>query len=436
LARATLVLGDKEGNYEVEAISPLSQTGIPAKFTTYADGMGVYLDADGQFSTRKPVDDLPRFVPGSDLDTGASVLITEEIGQEITLWVGPSTDGSFTAAFESVSRYPGIAMNDPIENANTDPDMVFGDGSLDPVTETFTKQRKWVSIPLVVRDYAAQATIRITRPRPDGQPPLVRRVQIPMDKDGNGLPDAGWEALTLPDNSVLPFVDSRGIGSALDDFDGNPSGPSKAGDGLSAYEEYRGFVVGGTHFRLHPFVRDLFVDADDLVSRDMFGELPFRITYVGDGDTLNEDIPRTTDSTLKTMPTSGLLTRVRPVINPNRTGVPGARGSGQRALRVIYQKDLPPTKRFERATEIRYYENYLTGVGGFAFPETFHNFDVTNWMCDEEFPEPCNRVSYGSPNETVFVEVYPKLFENSGIATLDFANHVVGCDSSELPSPS
>jgi hypothetical protein len=103
---------------------------------------------------------------------------------------------------------------------------------------------------------------------------------------------------------------------------------------------------------------------------------------------------------------------------------------------VIYQKDLPPTKRFERATEIRYYENYLTGVGGFAFPETFHNFDVTNWMCDEEFPEPCNRVSYGSPNETVFVEVYPKLFENSGIATLDFANHVVGCDSSELPSPS
>jgi hypothetical protein len=98
---------------------------------------------------------------------------------------------------------------------------------------------------------------------------------------------------------------------------------------------------------------------------------------------------------------------------------------------VIYQEKLPPTKAFAKPDgTTSYYETYLTGTGGVAFPETFHNFDVVNALCGPVYSEPCNRVSSGSPNETVFVEVYPKLFENTGIATPSFANHK---DSSGQP---
>jgi hypothetical protein len=412
---------------------------------TLETGLFVHASTLTSFNTKKPVDMLPQFIPGEDASNGAGVWLWDDEGrpkpQVVELHFRSPADGTIQLSLPSFSSFPGIAMNFPIAEPASDPDMDFG--SLDPDTgkpkgvELNVKRGGWAMAPLYIRDYGARGLLKVTMPGVNG--PYTYTVDIPLDDDRNGLPDAGWTALTLPDNSVPPKVDSSAITSASEDFDTNPAGPTRYGDGLSAYEEYRGFVVNGTHLRFHPFVRDLFVDVDEYVDTDMFKELPFLITYVGHEDTSNESIKRTTTPTLSPIATTGTLHRVRPVINPNRgaavddqeqSRIPGARPLGQRALRVIYQKDLPPTKVFPQADgTFRYYEIYYTGIAGVAFPETFKNFDVENAWCGD-FPQPCNKVSYGSPNETVFVEVYPKLFENIGIKTSSFPNHT---DKDGLP---
>jgi hypothetical protein len=356
--------------------------------------MGVYLDADGQFDTRKPVDDLPRFVPGSDLDTGASVLISEESGQEITLWVGPSTDGSVTAAFESVSRYPGIAMNDPVENASTDPDVVFGDGSLDPVTETFTKQRKWVSIPLVIRDYGAQATIRITRPRPDGKPPVVRRVQIPVDKNGNSLPDVGWKYLNSYPNDLQPILDTQLDAAAdIDDspeaaplpdsVSGVPKTLGMTGDGLTTFEEYRGFFIRGEHRRLNPFRKDLFVRVDPALDNyDAFiYKLPITFHKATRDDVIETD-------------------GIRPLINPNRADIPGALPQHGVSIR---QRD--PSPRFWDPVTQLFTRPVWYRIFGRAYDTTQSLTHVVELAY----------VSVPNPNTLAVVEVYPRAFGRDGI---------------------
>jgi len=76
---------------------------------------------------------------------------------------------------------------------------------------------------------------------------------IPKDEDGNHIADS-WE-----DTNVL----GTAIADADDDF--APVGDEHQGDGLSTYEEYRGFRVQGQHIRTEPFQKDLFIwDPSDL----------------------------------------------------------------------------------------------------------------------------------------------------------------------------
>jgi hypothetical protein len=87
--------------------------------------------------------------------------------------------------------------------------------------------------------------------------PEGRYLLIPKDDDFNQLPDAKWidaenkEVIT----SGLTVVD-------LDQFPTNESG--ELGDLLSAYEEYRGFIVRGSHRRTNPNFKDLFIVSDQL----------------------------------------------------------------------------------------------------------------------------------------------------------------------------
>ena len=89
------------------------------------------------------------------------------------------------------------------------------------------------------------------------------KIKIPEDKDGNFMADA--------------FEKYRGL-SVLDDVDPEPKGDGTAGDGFTAFEEYRGFVtqVGPTcdpvkvrHIRTDPKVKDLFIRASDPLLRDL-----------------------------------------------------------------------------------------------------------------------------------------------------------------------
>ncbi len=84
------------------------------------------------------------------------------------------------------------------------------------------------------------------------------RVSLPLDRDGNHIADA-W-----------PF----GSGAATDDTDDTPSGNGTLGDGLSRYEEYRGFFVAGAHIRTDPTRKDVFVrDIDGIQAGSLGAEL-------------------------------------------------------------------------------------------------------------------------------------------------------------------
>ena len=91
------------------------------------------------------------------------------------------------------------------------------------------------------------------------------RVNIPVDIDENNIPDNGW---------LIPFTtDDKGkivnakfpdynVGNEID-TDDKPTGDKFHGDGLSLYEEYRGFMVKEEHRRTDPSKKDLFVNNDD-----------------------------------------------------------------------------------------------------------------------------------------------------------------------------
>ena len=66
----------------------------------------------------------------------------------------------------------------------------------------------------------------------------------------NWLPSAGWYT------STGSGVDQ---GAAGDDSDNTPTANGDDGDGLSAFEEFRGFIVMGNHVRTNPAFKDIFV---------------------------------------------------------------------------------------------------------------------------------------------------------------------------------
>jgi hypothetical protein len=261
---------------------------------------------------------------------------------------------------------------------------------------------------LYVNDYAAWGSVRATIPTSRTTTANVS-IRIPLDTDANLLADAGWP-------SKSGWVDSRQFfrGDEVRDLDSKPSGPNQLGDGLSAFEEYRGFVVGGNHARLNPSHRDLFVDADPTVPLELVNQLPAQIWLPNEGETKGVSTPRTTTNDISGQKQTQ-LERISPVINPNRTDVPGARALGQHGIRLISQT-VAPVKQYEAADgSIRYYEAWMVRVAGLATPNTFNDVNTINVST--------NQVSYGSPNETRFVEVFPDYFKNNGIVTSDFANH-------------
>lgn len=107
----------------------------------------------------------------------------------------------------------------------------------------------YISIPVLKTD------VRHPANRPKKTEYADNRVTIPHDIDENRIADGGWTAfgnVTIPDPA-----DNKA------DTDGDPAGDAFAGDGLTTYEEYRGFKVaareGKEHRRTNTGVKDIFI---------------------------------------------------------------------------------------------------------------------------------------------------------------------------------
>jgi len=171
--------------------------------------------------------------------------------QFVATVVGPggSLPNAVTFTQSNVTHYPGAYTND--DAANTDEDIAWSS-----LGNTLT---------LTPLDYGGSITIHAMA-TVTGVGTVSADFTLPKDSDGDGLPDA-WE-------NLYGNLDRDGD---IDTAEGNPY----QGDGLTNFEEYRGFVwkqlvevpVGGQiyktlayvpasapgHFRTHPKRKDLFV---------------------------------------------------------------------------------------------------------------------------------------------------------------------------------
>jgi hypothetical protein len=97
--------------------------------------------------------------------------------------------------------------------------------------------------------------------------PLQEFARIPRDDDENDIADA-W-----PHNA----------GNKTDDTDNTPGGANN-GDGLSRYEEYRGFFIGGSHIRTEADTKDLFIYDQHGIGFGNAGALGFTLRSINSNE--------------------------------------------------------------------------------------------------------------------------------------------------------
>ncbi|TAK18107.1 MAG: hypothetical protein EPO35_01680 [Acidobacteria bacterium] len=166
--------------------------------------------------------------------------------------------GKFRFTLSDVSREPGVTMNSGI---GTSLDLRFSGtqpGAMTEATQTAdgytietTASATSASVSITALDYGAWGRLK-AEVNVDGEwydclaPDGATTVTLPLDADGNHIWDT-WEK-------------NSGIAGrpANEDVEDVPVGGSK-GDGLSNFEEYRGFMVQGDWVTTDPKTKELFI---------------------------------------------------------------------------------------------------------------------------------------------------------------------------------
>lgn len=264
-----------------------------------------------------------------------------------------------TAQFEiellETSRHPGSTMNSPW--TGVDPDLkilkvnnpALLEISADGQKAKTAKGLKSASITVSSFDGAAMGRLSVLA-RIDGEDKVltaqlenekeITEVSIPYDSDGNTIADA-WEQ----ENGVL----DKSLGS---DEDAEPQGDGHNGDGLTVWEEYRGFLEDGTHIRTNPRKKDLFI-CDTIGGRSKRGLNRFSTLTklaVHDKLTLEELSPsrvinrNRSEEAPHVVKQHGLLLKTFTRTNEDYSGMAvGGPGTPKSVHRVILDSKLPDT---------------------------------------------------------------------------------------------
>ena len=186
-----------------------------------------------------------------------------------------TTEGKFRFTLDEVTREPGYALNAG-EKDDISPDLEFEadqPGFTAPISTGTSEAWEIETTELVnettviirARDYGAWAKLRC-EVNIDGVWHECETehgedyITIPHDTDEDRIADLWEDEYGVRDQDEVADLDSK------------PEDQHSAGDGISLYEEYRGFVdVDGEHQRLHPEIKTLFVrDQDGLVANSTF----------------------------------------------------------------------------------------------------------------------------------------------------------------------
>lgn len=193
----------------------------------------------------------------------------------------PDPSQALTFSLSGTSAFEGVAMNwhDPRGDNASDYEL--------QQSQAFFQTDYTARVNLRVWDYGGKTTAEVAVAGATATP-----ISIPKDEaPANLLPDASWLAggqlVVLPND---PLADSDGPGNAT----------GILGDNLSAFEEYRGFVVNGVHARTDPSAKDVFVAvADSLMGLVLSSDQPpleyvrqhvITLSEIGDGRVVGPNV--------------------------------------------------------------------------------------------------------------------------------------------------
>ncbi len=256
--------------FTVKATLPGGKAYTTDPMDVFVYAQNIYVTVEGSFAPKATVDQAPQFIPGSTLSGGDLDLTIGPQIVQLNILVGRGSSGTFDVRLKNVTHYPGVAMNYPADAPSPDPnpDIDFGGGAIEKLGVTIPKggAPKVVTLPLYIRDYAASATVEVTMPY--RKTSFVTTQILPIDRDNNSLPDAGWYAGTTRIETLGMQPGNDGDALPAMRLAIPPTAPNGDGDNLTNFEEYRGFVLEGQHQRFNPGIKDFVVDVsafgDDL----------------------------------------------------------------------------------------------------------------------------------------------------------------------------
>ncbi|HSF16618.1 MAG TPA: hypothetical protein VLK65_13810 [Vicinamibacteria bacterium] len=217
----------------------------------------LFLDVDGNFGTSSPSSDDGLYVPGSDLASGVSVPLPQSV-ELIAAYIDgngaivpPPAAGQLTFTLTETSAFTGIAMNaSDAMRPDTAPDFELQATAANFGTDNTAR------VYLDCWDYGGFTRVNVTHGIATAE---FRLPQDDVPSGGDWLPDAGW------------VVMGQNVNAANPDDDGEAGPGATIGDGLSAFEEFRGFMVEGSHIRLSPEAKDAFLTIMTLELRIGYG---------------------------------------------------------------------------------------------------------------------------------------------------------------------
>jgi predicted Zn-dependent protease with MMP-like domain len=205
----------------------------------------------------------------------------------IRAFVTPSTvEGKFKFTLFDVSDEKGYCLNAPTnlpasgEDSDSWKDFQFPSqtgftisGSDSNIAETVASDLNEATVTIKSFDYGSFGKIKAEFTKQDYSFTCIAKetggineyTRLPADSNSNSIADS-WSGDAGP----------SGNSDATYDDDNSPTNGYTTGDGLSRYEEYRGFNVNGNHVRTIPTIKDVFIcDVGNAFgsSRDDVGQL-------------------------------------------------------------------------------------------------------------------------------------------------------------------
>ncbi len=242
-----------------------------ATIPIYSTVAQIDLDVTNNGVLGDPGDGNASFLPGYQ---AGFVILTPTVVQQLQVIVtNLKANTKYNLRLAGTTRLQGIASNansDPTKygSSTTDDDYV-----LDAIDATTDGNGK-LKFGLKCLDFGGRTTIIVsTLAGAD-----VAKLRIPLDEDeanksGDTLADIWEDAYRNVPAGIIGFDKTKkqsiaGINDSDRDDDLNQGGmtPAKGknvGDRLPAFDEYRGFYIGGVHRRTSPVVKQIFVDSQD-----------------------------------------------------------------------------------------------------------------------------------------------------------------------------